>query len=164
MEWLLWAYPLIGAATIYPFALGFHHKNQKEKDHLKDSAMYIGFLGWACSLVWPVTGLIHGVGYLLTLEERREDSRKAENMSLETAYDVIAKHEAKQHEERRKRNERLRRDWTRLSGLEVGLDKPAMPWESERNPLWNTRWQRSHIQRIWADIERVERDLDRKLK
>ena len=158
MEWLLWAYPLIGAASVYPLARYYR------LDNPKDTAGYSAFMGFTYSLVWPVMALVAGTGWTLHREQRRAKALTAKQMTLDTAYDVIARHEAKQHEERRKRNERLRRDWTRLSGLEVGLDKPAHPWESERNPLWNTRWQRSHIQRIWADIERVERDLDRKQK
>ncbi|QGJ92873.1 hypothetical protein PBI_BEAGLE_115 [Arthrobacter phage Beagle] len=151
MEWLLWAYPLIGSASIYPFAR--YHR----LDNPNDSVTYTAFMGLTYSVVWPVMAMVAGVGYSLKREQLRETSRKKEQMTLETAYDVIARHEAKLREDRRVRNERLRRDWVRLSGLEVGLDKPAPP---ELDP-WRARWQRSTINSIWDSVRAAEEDAYR---
>jgi hypothetical protein len=151
MEWLLWAYPLIGTASIYPFAR--YHR----LDNPTDSVSYTAFMGLVYSVVWPVMAPVATAGYALKREDLREASRKKEQMTLDTAYDVIARHEAKLREDRKERNERLRQDWTRLSGLMVGLDKPAPP---ELDP-WRARWQRSTINSIWDHVEAAEEEARR---
>jgi hypothetical protein len=109
IPWLLaWAYPLIGTAvTVYAAR---SHARQKPGDLPWSTGA-----GLLAGAGWPV-----GLLYWLTLNHLRkeEDQRKAESrqeMTLETAHQVIARHEAKRALDRKLRNDRLRRDWEKLA-------------------------------------------------
>lgn len=114
MEIVIGLLPLLlymgtGAALILPFARYFRDASTTSYD----GPLYFAFMGWVNSLVWPVTGLIFGIAYLMKADERKEEERKAKELSLAEAYKIV---EAARQAERGKERA-LMREWEQAAGM-----------------------------------------------
>lgn len=113
-EFLLALYVAVGALSTAPFALYFREadrdKRRRNGYNEPDSPLYLGFLGWIASLVWPVTSLIFGVAWAMTKSDRAEAKAKERLTTLDGARELIHREEVRQDRERERarHTERLR--------------------------------------------------------
>jgi hypothetical protein len=94
MDWLiLMLYVGGGMASIVPFARYFREEDKaatrKNRYHNEDSFLYLAGIGWLCSLVWPITGLIFGTAYLLRADERKAEAARQHEMGLAEAFKIV---------------------------------------------------------------------------
>lgn len=101
-------YPLIGLASIM-YCTRSHYRQDS------DQITYSAFIGTLCGLFWPVGLPYWAAANLLTRERDRAKAEDRHRMTLETAHDVIARHETRLRADRKARNDRLKRDWEQLA-------------------------------------------------
>lgn len=124
IPWLAaWAYPLVGVGTTFYAARSYRRKNPRDDSGLAAGAGLLSGAGWPIGLLyWFTINLLHK-------EEQQKQAESRQEMTLETAHQVIARHEAKLAADRQARNRRLHDDWDKLARLAAKPAKDEPVWQ-----------------------------------
>lgn len=97
MEWILWAYPIVGLITAPMFGMHYYRraraKAKGDRYATQPSAAEWSVFGFLQSIVWPIALLVMGYTWILHGEDRREAKEKAEAEKIAHARKVIAEYE-----------------------------------------------------------------------